>query len=148
MYLKAIQSEVLCKILSNEGDKKKSGVPKENKLNETLATNTVLHSTGSQDFAWPRHFPSTCTVWWAHFEITLAPARVVIKGSDPTQLAYELTNIQLMYETLHDMALAKEAASTYRRQSIHEGINIFLHSLKGIFMLFCKTRVRGARNLE
>ena len=33
MFLEGVQSEDLCKILSNSGDKKTSGVSKEKKLN-------------------------------------------------------------------------------------------------------------------
>lgn len=47
------------------------------------------------------------------FKIMLTSANVVVKGSDPTKLAYELTNLQLKYEVLHDMGLAKEARSAY-----------------------------------
>ena len=32
------------------------------------------------------------------FELTLAPANQVVRGSDPTKLEYKLTNIQLEYE--------------------------------------------------
>lgn len=34
------------------------------------------------------------------FELTLAPASQVVKGSDPTNLKYKLTNIQLEYEMI------------------------------------------------
>ena len=45
------------------------------------------------------------------FEVTLAPASQVVKGSDPTKLKYKLTNIQLEYEMIHSEMLAEEAMS-------------------------------------
>ena len=47
------------------------------------------------------------------FEVTLAPANQVVKGSDPTKLKYKLTNIQLEYEMIHSENLAEEAKSVY-----------------------------------
>ena len=40
------------------------------------------------------------------FEVTLAPASQVVKGSDPTKLKYKLTNIQLEYEMIRSKMLA------------------------------------------
>ena len=45
------------------------------------------------------------------FEVTLAPASQVVKGSDPTKLKYKLTNIQLEYEMIRSKMLAEEAIS-------------------------------------
>ena len=45
------------------------------------------------------------------FEVTLAPASQVVKGSDPDKLKYKLTNIQLEYEMIHSEKLAEEAKS-------------------------------------
>ena len=36
------------------------------------------------------------------FELTLAPANQVVRGSDTTKLEYKLTNIQLEYEMVRD----------------------------------------------
>ena len=47
------------------------------------------------------------------FEVTLAPASQVVKGSDATKLNYKLTNIQLEYEMIHSEDLAKEATTVY-----------------------------------
>ena len=47
------------------------------------------------------------------FELTLAPANQVVRGSDTTKLKYKLTNIQLEYEMLLSKKLAKEAAEVY-----------------------------------
>jgi len=47
------------------------------------------------------------------FEVTLALASQVVKGSDPTKLKYKLTNIQLEYEMIHSLPLADETCSMY-----------------------------------
>ena len=47
------------------------------------------------------------------FELTLAPASQVVRGSDPSKLKYKLTNIQLEYEMIKSKTLADEALSAY-----------------------------------
>jgi len=56
------------------------------------------------------------------FEVTLAPANQVVKGSDTTKLKYKLTNIQLEYEMIRDTppekpgereTLAEQATNIY-----------------------------------
>ena len=47
------------------------------------------------------------------FELSLAPASQVIRGSDPSKLVYKLTNIQLEYEVIRSKQLADEATSLY-----------------------------------
>ena len=47
------------------------------------------------------------------FELTLAHASQVVKGSDPTKLKYKLTNIELEYEMIRSKILADEAHSVY-----------------------------------
>ena len=47
------------------------------------------------------------------FEVTVAPASQVVKGSDPTKLRYKLTNIQLEYEMICSEDLADKAATVY-----------------------------------
>ena len=47
------------------------------------------------------------------FELTLAPASQVVKGSDTTKLGYKLENIELEYEVIRSKTLADEAVSTY-----------------------------------
>lgn len=90
MFLEGIQTEDLCKIRSNAGNKE--SLAKENKLNavfgnkyripldhEILLDHGVFYQCALSDEL--------------VFEITLASANVVVKGSDATKLAYELTNI-------------------------------------------------------
>ena len=48
------------------------------------------------------------------FEVTVAPASQVVKGSDTTKLRYKLTNIQLEYEVIRSKDLADEATSVYQ----------------------------------
>lgn len=47
------------------------------------------------------------------FKITLAEAKMIVKGPEPTNLAYELTKCQLEYEVMHSVNFAQEAESTY-----------------------------------
>ena len=107
-----IQSVDLSKIRCTAGDKKTSGVTKENKLNDVYGIkyripldHEILTDRG--DF-----FPRTLAEELV-FELRLAPASNVVKGSDPTKLGYELNEIQLEYEIIHSQKLADEAASNY-----------------------------------
>ena len=152
------------------GDKKTSGVAAELKLNSTygkkyrilLGDHEILKNHG---VFYPRALADKLV-----FELTLSPANVVVKNSDANDLAYELTNIQLEYETLHDVGLAKEARSTYlngkvfmydhvthhklitiKQDSdpiINESINIPRRSIKGILLLFCEPHTAGTRDSE
>ena len=47
------------------------------------------------------------------FEVNLAPADQVVKGSDTTKLKYKLTNIQLEYEMIRDKTLAEQVKDAY-----------------------------------
>ena len=47
------------------------------------------------------------------FELTLAQASQVVKGSDPANLKYKLINIELEYEMIRSRTLADEAHSVY-----------------------------------
>ena len=47
------------------------------------------------------------------FEVTLAPASQVVKGSDETKLNYKLTNIELEYEMIRSENLANDVTSAY-----------------------------------
>ncbi|PFX21218.1 hypothetical protein AWC38_SpisGene14301 [Stylophora pistillata] len=104
------------------------------------------------------------------FELRLAPAGSVVKGSDPTQLYYKLTDIQLEYEVIHSQKLADEALSKYKNGKrvmyehithlktmsidkgsdtiINESINVPRRSMKGLLLLFYETYTAGTRNSE
>ena len=112
MLLEGIQSEELCKIRSNAGDKKTSGVESEKKLNEIYGTKYRIRLD--------HEILTDHGVFYPHalyndlkFDVLLAPASQVVKGSDPTKLKYKLTNIQLEYEMTYSKMLAEEANSTY-----------------------------------
>ena len=112
MLLEGIQSEDLCKIRSGVGDKKTSSVAAENKLNKVYGTkyrirldHQILTDHG---VFYPQALYNDLVS-----ELTLAPATQVVKGSDPSQLKYKLTNIQLEYEMMRSRTLAADAKSVY-----------------------------------
>ena len=112
MLPEGIQSLDLCKIRSGAGDKKTSGVDEENALNAVYGTkyrinldHPILTDHG---VFYPQALYSDLV-----FELTLAPARQVVNGSDPTKLGYALKDIKLEYEVIRSKTLADEAASTY-----------------------------------
>ena len=102
------------------------------------------------------------------FELTLAPASQVVRGSDTSKLVYKLTNIQLEYEVIQGKYLADEATSTYSygeefaydlvvREEVVEvnrategRLNLSVkpqrRSLKGILLLFIVHYTGGARD--
>ena len=164
-----IQSEDLCKIRSNSGDKKTSGVEAEKKLKEVYGTkyrinldHQILTDNG---IFYPQALYNDLT-----FEVTLAPASQVVKGTDPTKLKYKLKNIQLEYEMIESKYLAEEAASIYTsgkeflydhvsrdkvvpidRETatrINIKVNAQRRSLKGILLLFMESYAAGARDSE
>ena len=104
------------------------------------------------------------------FEVSLAPASQVVKGSDPTKVKYKLTNIQLEYEMIRSEMLAEEAKSVYTSAKefvyddvyldevvpINKGtetrinikVNVQRRSLKGILLLFVEPYTAGTRDSE
>ena len=111
MVPEGIQSEDLCKIRSISGDKKTSA-DAENKLNEVYGSKYRINLD--------HQILTDHGVFYPHalyndlaFELTLAPASQVVRGSDTTKLKYKLTNIQLEYEMVRSKKLAAEAAGIY-----------------------------------
>ena len=164
-----IQSEDLCKIRSNAGDKKTSAVDAENKLNQIYGSKYRIrldHEILTDHGVFYPHALYDDLV----FELTLSEAAQVVKGSDPTKLKYKLTNIQIEYEMTYSKQLAEEANSVYssgkefaydhvHREEvipIQKGtdakINIKLtaqrRSLKAILPLFTEPYTAGARDSE
>ena len=92
MILQGIQSEDLCKIRSGAGDKKTSGVEAEDKLNAVFGKkyriNLDHQILTDHGVFYPQPLYNDLV-----FELTLAPASQVVKGSDSTKLKYKLTNI-------------------------------------------------------
>jgi len=104
------------------------------------------------------------------FELTLAGAAQVVRGSDTAKLKYKLTNIQLEYEMIRGEQLAREAASEYSsgkeflydhvhlektitfEKDTDERLNIKVNaqrrSLKAILLLFTEPYTAGARDSE
>lgn len=152
-----LQSEDLSKIRCNAGDKKTSGVDKEKKLNAVYENryripidHEILKDHG---IFYPRALPDELV-----FEMRLAHASNVVKGSDSSMLGYELSNIQLEYEVIHSKKLADEGRTNYLNGErfvyehvihhktisiargadsiINERINVVRRSMKGILCLF------------
>ena len=164
-----IQSEDLAKIRCNAGDKKTTGVEKEKKLNGIYGSkyripidHEILKNHGV-------FFPSALSDELV-FELKLAPASNVVKGSDASKLAYELTNMQLEYEVIYSKNLADEVESNYKNGKrlmyehvthhktisfskgtdsiINESINVPRRSMKGLLLLFYEPYTGGARDSE
>ena len=169
MLAEGIQSVDLCKIRSGSDEKKTSGVDDENKLNGVYRNkyrinldHPILTDHG---VFYPQAVYNDLV-----FELTLAPAYQVVRGSDASKLVYKLENIQLEYEVIRSKALADEARSTYtsgkefaydlvmreRVVPIVRGSDTHLNlrvnpqrrSLKGILLLFINPYTAGARDSE
>ena len=169
MLSEGIQSTDLNRIRSGAGDKKTSGVDAENALNAVYGTkyrikldHPILTDHG---VFYPQALYNDLV-----FEITLASAHEVVKGSDSNKLGYKLENIQLEYEVIRSKDLADEAMSTYASgkefaydlvmraevATITRGSDTHLNlrvnpqrkSLKGILLLFINPYVAGARDTE
>ena len=169
MLSEGIQSVDLCRIRSGSGDKKTSGVDEENKLQSVYRNkyrinldHPILTDHG---VFYPQALYNDLV-----FELTLAPASQVVRGSDASKLLYKLEKIQLEYETIRSKSLADEATSTYangkefaydlvmreRVVPIASGgdtrlnlrVNPQRRSLKGILLLFINPYTAGTRDTE
>ena len=169
MLREGIQSVDLNRIRSGSGDKKTSGVDEENALNAVYGTkyrinldHPILTDHG---VFYPQALHNDLV-----FELTLAPANQVVKGSDASKLGYKLENIQMEYEVIRSKTLADEATSTYnsgkefaydlvmreRVVPITRGsdtrlnlrVNPQRRSLKGILLLFISPYTPGNRDSE
>ena len=168
MTLEGIQSEDLCKIRSGAGDAKTSGGDTKKKMNKVYGKryriNLDHQILTDNSIFYPQALYSDLA-----FEVTLAPASQVVKGSDPTKLKYKLTNIQLEYKRIHSQMLAEEAKRVYttgkefaydhvildKVMPINKGtdtrINIKVNaqrSMKGILLLFVEPYTAGKRDSE
>ena len=169
MLSEGIQSVDLCKIRPGAGDKKTSGVDEENKL-QGVYSNKYRINLDHPILTDHGVFYPQALYNDLRFELTLAPASQVVRGSDANKLVYKLENIQLEYETIRSKSLADEAASTYKNGkefaydlimrelvvTIVGGSNTRLNlrvnsqrrSLKGILLLFINPYMAGARDTE
>ena len=112
MIMEGIQSDDLNRVRCNSGNKKTSGVDRENKLAAVYKMkykinldHQILTSNG---VFYPHALDKDFT-----FELTLAPASQVVMGSDPNKLVYKLKNIQLQYDRIRSKQLADHATAVY-----------------------------------
>ena len=169
MVPEGIQSEDLCKIRSNSGDKKTSGVDAEKKLNEVYGNkyriNLDHQILTDHGVFYPQALYSDLV-----FEVTLAPASQVVRGSDQTKLKYKLKNINLEYDMIRRKDLAEKVTSIYTSGKVFlydhvvrnevipfdrgtatlitVKVNAQRRSLKGILLLFIEPYSPGARDSE
>ena len=167
--LEGIQSTNLNKVRANSGDKPTSGVNVENKLESVYKMKYKInldHQILTDHGAfYPQVLYNDLT-----FELTLAQASQVVRGSDTSKLVYKLTNIQLEYEVIRSKSLADDAASTYSYEKkfaydlvmlekivdinrgtdgrLNIGVNPQRRSLKGLLLLFIVPYTAGARDSE
>ena len=164
-----IQSEDLSKIRSGAGDAKTSGVDAEKILNGIYGKKYRIN-LDHQILTDHRIFYPQALYNDLVFEVKLAPASQVVKGSDPTKLKCKLTNIQLEYEMIHSENLAEEAKSVYtsgkefvydhvmmdKVMPINRGtdtrinikVNAERRSMKSILLLFVVPYAAGTRDSE
>ena len=168
MVAEGIQSKKLSQIRSGAGDKPTSGVDDENKLDKVYGKKYRIN-LDHQILTDHGVFYPQALYTDLEFELVLAPANQVVKGSDATKLKYKLTNIQLEYEMIRSEDLAKDATSVYesgkefvydhvnrstvtRVDTSTEVMNIKVdsqrRSMKAILLLFVKPYSAGARDSE
>ena len=105
-----IQTEDQNKIRSGSGDKKTSVVDVENKLNTIYSTKYRLR-LDHQILTDHGVFYQGALAQNLKFELKLAPASQVVRGSDPSKVKYKLTNIEMEYEIIQSKTLAEDAQS-------------------------------------
>ena len=169
MLREGIQSVDLNRIRSGSGDKKTSGVDEENALNAVYGTkyrinldHPILTDHG---VFYPQALYNDLV-----FELTLASAPEVVKGSDASKLGYKLENIQMEYEVIRSKTLADEATREYKSGKefaydyvmrervvpitrgsdtrLNLRVNPQRRSLKGILLLFISPYTDGNRDSE
>ena len=168
MLREGIQDTDLNKLRSNAGDKDTSNAGR-NTLNAVYGTkyrinldHPILTDHG---VFYPKALYHDLV-----FELTLAPAHEVVKGSDGTKLGYKLENIQMEYEVIRSHTLANKVVSQYNSgkefaydyvmlekvESIPRGsqtrfnltVNPQRRSLKGILLLFINPYTAGSLDTE
>jgi len=167
--LEGIQSEDLCKIRSDAGDKKTSGVDAENKLKEVYGKKYRIR-LDHQVLTDHSVFYPQALYNYLKFDVKLAETIHVVKGSDTTQLKYKLTNIQLEYKMIRSKTLADEARSVYSsgKEFLYDHVmhdkevpfkkdsnpkltikvNAQRRSLKALLLLFVEPYTAGNRDSE
>ena len=177
MVPEGMQSEDLCKIRSGSGDKKTTGVAAETRLTEVYGTkyriNLDHQILTDHGVFYPQALFNDLV-----FEVTLANAEQVVKGSDPTKLKYKLTNIEIEYEMIPDIPNPKASRETLGEQAesayitgkpfvydhvfrdkvipfkkgtdtrINVKVNAQKRSMKGLLLLFVELYTAGTRYSE
>ena len=169
MILQGIQSEDLCKIRSGAGDKKTSGVEAEKKLNDVFGEkyhiNLDHQILTDHGVFYPQALYENLS-----FDLTLAQAEHVVRGSEATKLKYKLTNIELQYEMILSKTLADEAERVFTdgKELLYDHVMRYLvepinkatqtrinkkidgqkRSLKAILLLFIEGYTGGGRDSE
>ena len=151
---KGIQSEDLNKIRSNSGDKKKSSEAAVEHALESVYKNKYRINLDHQILTdhgvfYPQALYNDLT-----FELTLAQAAQIVRGSDASKLVYKLTNIQLEYsyekEFAYDMVMLEKVVDANRGTEgrLNLRVNPQRRSLKGLLLLFIAPYTAGARDSE
>ena len=109
MLREGVQSTVLNKIRSGAGDKATISVDAENALNAVYGTKYRINLDHSIAYRPRSVLPAGPLRNDLVFELTLAAAHEVVRGSDGTKVGYKLENIQLEYEVIRSQYLADEA---------------------------------------
>ena len=169
MLLEGIQSTKLNKIRSDAGNKETSGVDTEKAL-ESVYKNKYKINLDHEILTDHGVFYPQAPLHDLAFELTLAPASQLVRGSDATKLVYKLTNIQLEYGVIRSKTLSDDATSAYRSGKefaydfvmreqvvdVNRGEDSWLdirvnpqrRSLKGLLLLFTAPYTLGARDSE
>ena len=169
MLLDGIKSTNLNKVRSGAGDKPTSGVDTEIKL-EAIYKNKYKINLDHQILTDHGAFYPQALYNDLTFELTLAPAAQVVRGTDASKLVYKLKNIQLEYEVIRSKSLADHAASTYsygkefaydlvmreKVVDVNRGtdgrlnvrVNPQRRSLKGLLLLYIVPYTAGTRDSE
>ena len=115
MLREGIQDTDLNKLRSDAGDKDTSNAGR-NTLNAVYGTNYRINLDHpiltDHGVFYPKALYNDLV-----FELTLAAAHEVVKGSDRTKLGYKLENIQLEYEVIRSHTLAIEVVSSHMTSS-------------------------------
>ena len=169
MLMEGLHGDKLNKIRCNTGDKATSGVDIENKLAEVYKMKYKIHLDHqiltSNGIFYPHALDKDLT-----FELTLASASQVLRGSDPAKLVYKLKNIQLEYEGIRSKKLVNHATAIYTNgkgfaddqvvlektvtfdRGTDADLNLLVNpqrqSLKGILCLFTVPYTAGTRDSE
>ena len=165
MVSEGIQSKKLSQIRSGAGDKPTTGVDDENKLEKVYGKKYRINLDHQIMTDHGVFYPQALYTDLV-FELVLAPANKVVKGSDPTKLKYKLTNIQLEYEMIRSEDLADQATRVYEsgKEFLYDHVsrstvtkvdtstelmNIKVNSQRrSILLLFVKPYTAGTRDAE